>query len=93
MMISKCAIEKLMYEISNLNHHENKMKSLLKYILPFFGHEKNEWMGSDVSQTATLKLLGTSACCRLRIEAAGSCRNDMFSWWVGDLYVCANLVN
>ena len=83
---------KLMYEFSNLNHHENKIKVLLKYILFFFGHEKNEWMCSDVSQTATLKLLGTSACW-LRTEPAGSGSNEMFSWWVGDLYVWANLVD
>ena len=47
-----------MYEISNLNNHENEMKNFFA----LFEHEKNEWMCSDVSPTATLKLLGTSAC-------------------------------
>ena len=50
-----------MYEISNLNHHENK-KNLVEINFAFFGHEKNEWMCKDVSQTATSKLPGTSAC-------------------------------
>ena len=31
---------KLVYEISNLNHHENKMINLLKYILPFLDMRK-----------------------------------------------------
>ena len=31
---------KLMYEFSNLNHHENKIKVLLKYILFFWTWEK-----------------------------------------------------
>ena len=31
---------KLMYEISNLNHHENKIKVLLKYILFFLDMRK-----------------------------------------------------
>ena len=29
-----------MYEISDLNHRENKIKVLLKYILPFFDTRK-----------------------------------------------------
>ena len=29
-----------MYEISNLNHHENKMINLLKYIFPLLDMEK-----------------------------------------------------
>ena len=83
-----------MYELSNLNHHENKIKVLLKYILFFLDMRK---MSGCV--VTCLKLQPWSCSEQVRAdseqklqEAAGAGSNEMFSWWVGDLYVGANLV-